>query len=262
MSRPHDTPRISVIIPTHNEQAQIADTLDSLRGWGAHEVIVVDGHSDDDTYAIAQSHGALVNKAAPGRANQMNVGADAATGDVVLFLHADTRLPADFVTLARDALGRPGVVAGAFALKIDAPGRSFRLLERLVHWRSRTMQRPYGDQALFLPKASFEELGRFPQAPIMEDYLLTRRLRRRGRIAIIEEPAVTSARRWQTHGVWWTTFVNQLCIALHRLGIPLDHVAHLRRRWIGGRQPDCTAAAGNDPKSVRQLRDAQVGQGP
>ena len=160
----------------------------------------------------------------------MNAGAAAASGDILLFLHADTSLPSGFDEYVFRALDREDVCAGAFRLSIEAKGRSFRLIENLVNLRSRVLQMPYGDQAIFVPMRIFHEVGGFPDAPIMEDYELVRRLRRMGRIAITPVAVATSARRWLDRGTWRTTLTNQVCIAAYRLGVPPTHVVRWRRR--------------------------------
>jgi rSAM/selenodomain-associated transferase 2 len=216
------TDRISVIIPVLNEAATIAATLAHLHqaaGTAAIEAIVVDGGSQDGTRDQVHSLGITVLTSQPGRAQQMNAGAAAATGTILLFLHADTRLPEGFPALVTRALAPVEIIAGAFALSIagDLPG--LRWVERLANWRSRVLQMPYGDQAIFLRAEHFRAIGGFSNQPIMEDYELIHRLRRQGNIAIVPQPVLTSARRWQKLGVFRTTLTNQTIVAAYRLGI-------------------------------------------
>ncbi len=225
--------RLSVIIPALNEEKTIGRTLKRLRGGSVWEVIVIDGQSTDRTREIARAYGAMVIESSPGRGRQLTVGAAAATGDTLLFLHADTFLPLCFDEHICRVLDQPGVCAGAFRLLIDAEGRSFRLIEKLVNFRSRVRRMPYGDQAVFVPADVFHRAGGFPDLPIMEDYALVRRLRRMGRIEIAPATVVTSARRWLEHGVWRTTLLNQVCIAAYRLGVPPARIA----RWCGRSVP-------------------------
>jgi len=221
--------RISVIIPALDEEESIGRAVDSATAWGALEVIVVDGGSRDRTVEIAGGRGAVVLASPAGRAVQMNAGAARAGGEILLFLHADTTLPDDYARSVREALDRPGVVAGAFELGIDGEGRRFRWVERLVGWRSRLRQMPYGDQAIFLAAEVFRELGGYPAIPIMEDVELIRRLRPRGRIQINPGRVRTSARRWAKHGVWKATLINQLCSFAYAIGIPAARIAGWRR---------------------------------
>lgn len=213
----HDERRLSVIIPTLNEQGTIGHTLDRVHRGRTCEVIVVDGRSTDRTREIASMHGAIVVESSPGRARQLILGASIATGDTFLFLHADTALPSRFDEHVYRALDRPGVRAGAFRLSIDSAGRPFRLIEKMVNFRSRVRQMPYGDQAIFIPADVYHAAGGYPDVPNMEDYALIRRLRRMGRIEIAPVPVVTSPRRWLDHGVWRTTLRNQFLIAAYWL---------------------------------------------
>jgi rSAM/selenodomain-associated transferase 2 len=219
------TERISIIIPVLNEVGTIEKVLASTQTSTNVEAIVVDGGSVDGTLELAQTLGVKVLSAPTGRAGQMNVGALAATGEILLFLHADTLLPPRFDTMVRTALklpkqgNRKAAVAGAFALQIDAPLRSLRLIEWGVNWRSRCLQMPYGDQAIFLKAEIFHQMGGFAQLPIMEDFELVRRLRSMGHIALIPIPVVTSARRWLKKGIIQTTLINQIIILAYLLGV-------------------------------------------
>lgn len=117
------------------------------------------------------------------------------------------------------ALRCPGVAAGAFRFRLDANDKAYRILERLVNWRSRILQMPYGDQTLFMTAWTFRALGGFPDLPIMEDFEMVRRLKRHGRVDIAPATAVTSARRWKTRGLLRTTFLNQAIVAAYLLGV-------------------------------------------
>ena len=213
--------RISIIIPALNEAGVIEKAIASTVPSFNTEVIVVDGGSRDNTVSLAQNRGAKVIASPAGRAHQMNLGAEAATGDILLFLHADTCLPAGFDALVRAALQteHPRAIAGAFALRIDGASPQLRWVEWGVWWRSRFLQMPYGDQALFLRSDTFDKMGGFPVLPIMEDFELVRRLRQLGKIAIVSAPVVTSARRWVERGVFVTTLINQIVILGYFLGI-------------------------------------------
>ncbi|MBC8876227.1 MAG: TIGR04283 family arsenosugar biosynthesis glycosyltransferase [Planctomycetes bacterium] len=216
---------ISVVIPTLNEAAHLPRTLDSLCGGENIETIVVDGGSSDGTLGIAQREDCQVLRSPPSRAQQLNAGARSASGSILLFLHADTRLPPAFDSAVRTTLDEPGVVGGAFRLRIDAPSRSLRIIERAVDIRSRLFQMPYGDQAIFVNKKTFLELGGFPELPIMDDYEFIRRLRRRGKIRTASTAVLTSGRRWQQLGPWRTTWVNQKIILGYYLGIAPNRLA-------------------------------------
>lgn len=221
---------ISVVIPVLNECLILPQTLDSLQGGQTEEVIVVDGGSKDSTVSVARSWGVKVLETEAGRAYQMNEGARLAQGEVLLFLHGDTRLPPDFHRWIGESLAQPGVVGGAFSLKIDGEGLGFRWVEGGANWRSRFCQLPYGDQGIFLRRSIFEELGGFPLLPIMEDFVFMRQLQRLGRIEIVEGSVLTSARRWERLGIWKTLWLNQLMILGYFLGVSPTRLASWYRR--------------------------------
>jgi rSAM/selenodomain-associated transferase 2 len=229
------TAKISIIIPVLNEEKNLGMAIASTRTTPSTEVIVVDGGSTDGTAALAAALGVTVLSTSAGRAHQMNIGAEAATGDILLFLHADTRLPVGFNDLVCKTLfSEDDIVAGAFSLKIDSTLRSLRWIERGVNWRSRFLQMPYGDQAIFLKADTFHKVGGFPEQPIMEDFELVRRLQQLGKIAIVSAPVVTSARRWLKRGVFRTTLINQLVILGYLLGVNRERLGQLyrhRKNW-------------------------------
>jgi rSAM/selenodomain-associated transferase 2 len=160
----------------------------------------------------------------------MNLGAREASAELLLFLHADTRLPAGFANSVSKILSRPGTVAGAFLFRLDARSPSLSFIQRVANWRSRRFQLPYGDQAIFLKKVFFEEMGGYPEMPIMEDYEFIRRLKRKGRIYTVPLPAVTSARRWIEVGVWKTTLLNWAIVIAYSLGVSPATLARWYRK--------------------------------
>lgn len=218
---------ISIIIPALNEEENLETCLRNLLAVPELEIIVADGNSRDRTASLAKDLGVRVVASRPGRARQMNAGAAAASGDILLFLHADTDLPAGFEPIVRQALSEQQVAAGAFRLKIAAPGRAFRFVELLANLRSRLLGMPYGDQALFLTAERFADLGGFADLPIMEDFELLRRLKKCGRIRILSLAATTSARRWRRLGLFRTFLINQLIITGYLAGISPHRLA----RW-------------------------------
>jgi rSAM/selenodomain-associated transferase 2 len=224
---------ISVVVPALNEAGSLPKVVESVCLEPIHELIVVDGGSTDGTPVLAQAAGATVLVARTGRARQMNIGAAAATGRILLFLHADTLVPPDYGELVLRILSMPGTAAGAFEFRFDRRFSGSKLLERLVNWRSRLLQMPYGDQCLFVRAEVFRQVGGFPNLPIMEDLELVRRLRRWGRIRIAQAPAVTSSRRWVNFGVWRTTVMNQICIGAYYAGVSPRAVARLYARTRG-----------------------------
>jgi rSAM/selenodomain-associated transferase 2/rSAM/selenodomain-associated transferase 1 len=224
---------ISVIIPAVNEADHIAGTIASIGHGNNTQIIVADGGSLDDTVSIARSLGATVIKSSPPRSRQMNQGADAASKEVLLFLHADTRLPKDFDKSVFRALKQPGVVAGAFELRIDSPDPVIRFIEYVANRRSRYLNMPYGDQAIFMLSEVFHQMGGFPAMPIMEDFELIRRLQKKGDVITVPEPVVTSPRRWLNHGILKTTLINQLIVLSYYMGITPENIARLYCRSKG-----------------------------
>ncbi len=224
--------RISIIIPVLNEANTIARVISTARNAENVEIIVADGGSSDGTVEIAQNQADIAISTTPGRARQMNAGAAASTGDILLFLHADTLLPRGYDSGVRQALAKPSSAAGAFELKIDGRRLCLRLVETGVNWRSNFLQMPYGDQAIFLSSATFDKIGGFPDLPLMEDFEFVRQLKKQGRIEIVPQSVLTSARRWQQVGVLKTTAINQIVIIAYFLGVSPDRLAF----WYRGQK--------------------------
>jgi rSAM/selenodomain-associated transferase 2/rSAM/selenodomain-associated transferase 1 len=198
---------VSIIVPALDEARAIVATLVALHPLRAagHEVIVVDGGSLDATVALATPRADRVFVAARGRARQMNAGAAVAAGDILLFLHADSRLPADGIEKLVQELARSGRRWGRFDVAIAGRARALRWVEALMNLRSRATGIATGDQALFVERALFREVGGYPDQPLMEDIELSRRLKRAaGSPLCLRQRVVTSARRWERHGPWQT----------------------------------------------------------
>lgn len=219
---------VSVIIPTFNEAANIAPLLEKIQASQPHEIIVADGGSSDATVALAKAAGVRVVPAPRGRATQMNLGASVATGEFLLFLHADTLPPAGFPEIVSETLNRPGTSAGAFSFQLDDHIGTSSLTEKLVHFRCKLFAAPYGDQGLFLRRCLFEETGGFPEWPCLEDLGIIRSLRKRGKMRIAPESAITSSRRWKTGGIVRTFVKHQAILAGFFLGIPARLLAKIR----------------------------------
>jgi len=223
-------PSISIVIPTLNERGNLAGILASCHPPEDVEIIVVDGGSTDRTPEFAHQSGIKLVISEPGRGRQMNVGARMGKGEILLFLHGDTVLPQGYYPQIISVLEGEGVVAGAFRLSIDGKPVSLRIIENVVNLRARILQMPFGDQALFMKKSMFEQVGGFQEIPIMEDFDLVRALRKRGRIEIAEGAVLTSGRRWVRVGPWRTTMINQIAILAHLLGISPVTIAKFYHR--------------------------------
>jgi uncharacterized protein len=224
-----DRPYLSVIIPVLNEEANIERAICRASNADA-EIVVVDGGSQDRTVARAIASGAKVFKGPRGRGAQQNLGAEAAAGRVLLFLHADTLLPEDYVDHVFEILMDRSVSAGAFRFKTDMQSASMRIIEFTTWIRSRYLAMPYGDQGLFMRRSEFESVGGFREIPLGEDYYLARSLAGRGRIGIAAAPVVTCGRRWREFGVLRTTWINQVMVAGLLLGISSPTLARLYKR--------------------------------
>lgn len=220
---------LTIIIPALNEAATLSRTLERVQGADAIETIVVDGGSHDTTREIAARAGAVVIGAPGGRARQQNAGATAAKGHLLLFLHADTLPPVGYADQIRAALDNPTTVAGAFRFRTDGTRAAIRMLEWTTNFRSTVLHWPYGDQGLFMQKRVFAEMGGFASLPIMEDFELVRRLRRRGAVVTLAKTVMTSARRWEQLGIIRTTIINQIMIAGFLSGVPVHTLDRLYR---------------------------------
>lgn len=220
-------PGLSVIVPALNEAARIGAVIAQATAARGVETIVVDGGSLDHTPDIARAYGVRVIETTPGRGRQMNLGAAQAQGRSLFFLHGDTRPPPGYDLVIGRVLSGPGVAAGAFELGIEGPGPGLRWIELTANWRSRLAKLPYGDQGLFVRADVFRRAGGFPDLPIMEDFMMIKRLRRLGKIAIAPARVQTSARRWQGYGLARNTIRNQLIVAAFYLGVSPERLA----RW-------------------------------
>jgi rSAM/selenodomain-associated transferase 2 len=225
--------RFSVIIPVFNEEDTLQQSLEHIRKleWAeSSEIIIVDGDHAGRTIGTIHDEKVIAIVASKGRGNQMNAGAALAKGTVLVFLHADTRLPPHAFKLIGSSLRNPLYGAGAFDLAISSPRPIFRLIEKTASLRSRLTRIPYGDQVLFFRKDYFELLGAFALIPLMEDVEIMRRIKKRGeRIVFINHPVVTSARRWEKEGILYCTLRNWLLISLYLAGISPDRLARLYR---------------------------------
>jgi rSAM/selenodomain-associated transferase 2 len=224
---------ISIIIPALNEAEGIAaclTPLQSLRSAG-HEVILVDGGSEDGTVALAGPLADRVIRAPRGRASQMNAGACIARGKVLLFLHADTRLPAEADRLMVEGIGRGGRGWGRFDVRLSGQHSLLRVVEGMMNFRSRLTGIATGDQAIFVRRSWFDSIGGFPDIPLMEDIELSRRLKRLGPPLCLQPRVNTSSRRWEEHGILRTILLMWRLRLAFSLGAS---PARLVRRYYGG----------------------------
>ena len=198
---------LSLIIPVLDEAAQLPELFAHLQPFkrSGCEIVFADGGSADDSARLVAAAGFALVQSARGRARQMNAGAAVASGDALLFLHADTRLPPDALARIEQALARHDW--GRFDVRIAGKACMLRVIAQMMNWRSRLTGIATGDQALFMTRAAFEQVGGFPELPLMEDVELSKRLNAISPPACIASRATTSGRRWETRGVWRTIFL-------------------------------------------------------
>lgn len=218
--------RLSIVIPTLNESSGIEQSVRRSSALQPHEVIVADGQSPDGTGELARSAGATVITSEPGRGRQLNAGARVASGDVLLFLHADCWLEPPAAEQIEAALQDETVVGGAFRQRIDHDRWVFRWLERGNAARVRWRRLPFGDQGIFIRRPAFEAVGGFAEVRLMEDVLLMREIRRRRwRIGLLPGPIHVDPRRWLKHGVVRQTLRNWTLLTGLKFGVSPDRLA-------------------------------------
>jgi rSAM/selenodomain-associated transferase 2 len=218
---------LSVIIPTFNAADLLPAALAAL-GSQVAEIVVADGGSTDNTASLARVERALVVNAPRGRGTQLAAGGAAASGDWLLFLHADCRLGSGWDAAVRAFIAAPGAAAraGYFAFALDDPSPAARRLERIVRWRCNLLALPYGDQGLLIARSLYDEIGGFAAIPLMEDVDLVRRLGRR-RLAALPVPLYSSARRYREDGYLRRKLRNLLCLSLYFAGVKPCHIARI-----------------------------------
>ncbi len=237
---------IAVVIPALDEAESIEDAISSVSSSvsgtpvpgvtessgsqdPAIEVIVVDGGSRDDTVVRARNAGARVISAQRGRARQLQVGYEASKGDVVLFLHADTRLPGGWAAAVGDALEDERAVGGAFRLRFDERSWRMRWVEWSARFRIALLRFPFGDQGIFVRRPVLEAIGGVPDVPLMEDCDLVREMKRRGRLVLLPDAATTGARRYLENGVGRTSVLHFIAFVAFWFGVDRARIAG----WLG-----------------------------
>lgn len=222
---------VSIVVPVRDEAALVADCVRRLqRDFPCCDLVVVDGDSTDGTPALIPA-GVPVVRSRPGRAVQQNAGADATSGEVLWFVHVDTVVEPDALGQLRAALADPRVVGGGLSLRFDARGRGLAFLAWTSNQRARRLGHVFGDQALFVRRDVFDRLGGFPALDLMEDFELSRRLARVGRLVVLPATSTASARRLQHHGVWRMIVFMQCLKLAYLAGVD---PARIRRRYAIG----------------------------
>ncbi|MDH5376958.1 MAG: TIGR04283 family arsenosugar biosynthesis glycosyltransferase [Gammaproteobacteria bacterium] len=223
--------KLSIIIPVLNEANTIRETLFSLQALRreGHQLLVVDGGSEDDTVAYASPLCDELLSGTKGRANQMNLGAQKARHDVFLFLHADTQLPENAVANIQSGLQSSSKVWGRFDVRLSGSHFMFRVIEKMMNWRSCLTAVATGDQAIFVKRDVFEQISGFEPLPLMEDIALSKSLRKKTRPVCIHETVTTSSRRWEAFGIWKTIFLMWRLRLAYFLGTSPEKLSHRYR---------------------------------
>lgn len=214
---------ISVIIPVYNEEKTIKETLTSLSGRDDIEIIVADGGSTDSTKEIAHQFPVKIIETTKCRAIQMNEGARVAEGDMLLFLHSDCSAEGDAIELIEN-ISKSTFIGGCLSQRIDSSRFLFRLIEKENNIRARMRKIFYGDQSIFVRRKTFFSIGGFPEVPIMEDVLFSKKLRAAGETIVLPDRIIASARRWEKHGIVKTAVLYCVMIILFKLGYPLEKI--------------------------------------
>ena len=222
----HTPGLISIVIPVLHEAGTINAAIDRLRGLqqeNSLEIIVVDGDPAGSTLQAIKDDVVVAVASEPGRARQMNLGAEQARGEILLFLHVDTLLPQQALTAIAGALADTRYVAGAFTLAFNTKRSIFRITEKYVALRTRLTRVPFGDQAIFMRKAYFQSIGGYREMPLMEDVELMRRIRKRGdAVVLLPEKVLTSPRRYEQEGILYCTFRNWTLQICYLAGVPTE----------------------------------------
>lgn len=223
--------KVSIIVPILNEAKMLPELLEHLLTFKRQgcEIVLVDGGSHDGSIAIAQAIGFPVINSEAGRARQMNKGAAFATGNLLLFLHADTRLPANAIELIANLTGNWKYEWGRFDVSIKGKSPLLNLVAWMMNWRSAFSGIATGDQAIFIRRSTFFRVGGFPEQPLMEDIELCKRLKRKMAPARIHERVITSGRRWDERGVWKTIFLMWRLRWRYWRGVSADKIAEAYR---------------------------------
>ena len=226
------TPKISIVTPSFEQGRFLEETILSVlnQNYGNLEYIIIDGGSSDGTFELAQRHCDRCLRASPGRAVQMNAGARTASSDTLWFLHADCEVPADCLEQISDALHPPQVVGGFFRICIRNKRFVYRLTDSFAHYAGLLLRMRFGDHGFFCRRSGFDEIGGFPELPLMEDAEFFGKLRRLGHIAIIPSRLISSPRRYEKIGPWRLTLTYGVIALLYLLRVPIPVLARIYRR--------------------------------
>jgi len=218
---------LSIIIPILNEEKILSiNSSQFISLSNTAELIFVDGGSSDKSIDIASKSGKVI-EGSKGRAVQMNLGADLSAGDILLFLHADSCITPQTIKTIKEKITDHGFIGGCLSQRIDKPGCLFRVIEGFGNMRARITRVFYGDQGIFVAKKIFFQIGGFPEAPIMEDVMFTKKLKKKGRTVVLDNNILVSPRRWEKHGIFRSVLRYSLLNILFWMRVPLDRIKRL-----------------------------------
>ena len=220
---------VAVIVPVYNEEQTLRDSLQHFIDLDADELIFVDGGSSDQTSSLLKQSGVHCLASKPGRATQMNTGANISTSDILVFIHIDTMVSKSDVEVVREAFTQTDVVGGRFDVRLSGQHKAFRIIEFMINMRSRLSKISTGDQVQFVARSVFETMGGFSDMPLLEDVEFSTRLKKIGPVACLSEQVVTSSRRWEQHGMIKTVWLMWKIRLLYWLGVSPEKLARLYR---------------------------------
>jgi len=220
---------VAVIVPVFNEVRMLPTLIEQLQRLKADALIIVDGGSNDGSREILQKSGLHWIQSKPGRAAQMNAGANASNSDILLFIHADTGIDLSHISMLREAMKDGAAAGGRFDIRLSGDRVSFRVIEWFINLRSRLSKICTGDQCQFVRRSRFKQMGGFSDQPLMEDIEFSKRLKRIGRVISLRQTVTTSSRRWEQHGIIRTVWLMWKLRLLYWLGVSPQQLVHIYR---------------------------------
>jgi len=208
----------------------LAELIERLQAVGADELIFVDGGSCDESRRLLAHSGVRWLQSEPGRATQMNTGAEDCISDILLFIHADAIVSSSNILAVRETMGDDSYVGGRFDVRLSGNNIAFRIIEWLINMRSRLTGISTGDQCQFVRRSVFEQMSGFPEQSLMEDIEFSKRLKRQGRIACLRKTVITSSRRWEQHGIMATVWLMWKLRFLYWFGVSPEILAQMYRQ--------------------------------
>jgi len=221
--------RVAVVVPVFNEERVLPSLVEQLQRLNVDEIVIVDGGSSDGSLDLLQQSGLRWITSEPGRALQMNAGSRVSSSEILLFIHADTVIDSSQISKLRDAMSDVAVAGGRFDVQLSGNRFSFQVIAWFINLRSRLSRINSGDQCQFVRRSVFDQLGGFPDQPLMEDIEFSKRLKRVGRVICLRDRVTTSSRRWENNGVVRTVWLMWKLRLLYWSGVSPEKLAHIYR---------------------------------